>query len=96
MFDDAALQIATATRLHGCVNQTFSSGHAVEVVLLRSDSREKAPVNEAACSRTRVVALERGQVVTADHERRSTTLQLDLTEETRDLKTVHLKFAQAA
>ena len=69
----------------------LSAGHAVEEVLLGSDSREEAAVDEAPRTGGGVTQEERGQGLAVEHEGGTTTLQLNLPQQARNLHAVHLQ-----
>ena len=59
-------------------------------VLLRSDPREEPAVDEPPRSWAGVVGEEGGEEAAAGHEGRTLTLELNLTQQARDLHAVHL------
>lgn len=67
VLDETPLQVATPARLDSSVNQSFSSGHAVEEELLRSESTEEAIGDVASCPWVGVVALERRECSSGGH-----------------------------
>ena len=63
----------------------------MEEVLLGSDARKEAAINEASRTRGGIIGQERRQGLAVEHESGSVALQLDLTQEAWDLHAVHLK-----
>ena len=62
----------------------------MEEVLLRPDAGEETPSDEATGAWPQVVGRETGQGLAVQHEARPPTFQLNLTQQARDLHTVHL------
>ena len=85
---DASLEVAGSGGLDGGIDQTFSSSHGVEVVLLRADAGKETVRDEATGSGTQIVGGERGAGLSGGHQGDTTTLELLLTETARDLGVV--------
>lgn len=69
----------------------LSSSHAVEEILLRSNACEESPVHETPGTRTGVIGQEGGEETPTGHHRWALSLQLNLSEQGRNLHAVHLK-----
>ena len=63
----------------------------MEEVLLGSDARKEAAVNEASRARGGIIWQERRQGLAVEHESGTMALQLNLTQEARDLHAVYLE-----
>lgn len=84
MLDETSLKVTRTRRLDGRVNEALSTGHAMEVILLRSDARQESVGDVTTGSGGRLERLERRQRLARDHRRDSTTLERLLTEDGRD------------
>lgn len=89
MLDQTPLQVTAATRLDGRIDESLPSRHAVEEELLHADARHEPAVDEAARPRREFRRGKARQRLAADRDRGPFALQLDLTEQTRDLHRVH-------
>ena len=76
--------------IHGHSLPYLSSCHTMEEVLLWSYACEEATIDESPCPGTGVIWLKGGQGTTTNHDGRTATLQLYLTQQAGDLHTVHL------
>ena len=88
MLDKTALQITGSRRFYGRVYQTFSAGHAMEIILLRSNTRQEAVHDKSVSPRVEIVRGEGWQSSPAVQTWHSTSFKCLLTKSARYLRLV--------
>ena len=91
VLDDAVLQVARTRRLHGGIHQSLTTRHAVEEVLLGTNTREETIRHPSSRTRHGIVGAERRKRLSRNHHGDTTTLQLLLAQSARDLSLVHIR-----
>jgi hypothetical protein len=89
MLDQAPLQVPTATGFDSSIDQTFAPRHAMKEELLGLYPGHESPVDETPSSGGELKNRKTRQRLSAYHDRGALALELDLTQQTRNLHSVH-------
>ncbi|KAI6773531.1 hypothetical protein HG531_000380 [Fusarium graminearum] len=82
--DDTSLQITGTGCLDGSINQTFSTSHMMEIVLLRTNTSKETLHNVTTSSSMSLEWVETGQRLATDHNWNTATFKNLLTQVTRN------------
>ncbi|KAH3666447.1 hypothetical protein OGAPHI_003443 [Ogataea philodendri] len=91
LLSQTTLQVTRVGSLHGSVNQTFSTCHTVEVVLLWTDSRVESVLDVSTSTDVGLEWLEARKRLTGNHHRDSSAFQSLLSKKTHNLRNINVR-----